>query len=52
MYKGKKVVVVMPAYNAASTLERTYQEIPMDFVDELIFVMMQVKTILLNWQKN
>ncbi len=36
MYKGKKVVVVMPAYNAASTLERTYQEIPMDFVDELI----------------
>jgi len=36
MYKGKKVVVVMPAYNAAATLEKTYREIPMDLVDELI----------------
>lgn len=36
MYKGKKVVVVLPAYNAALTLERTYREIPMDLVDELI----------------
>jgi len=36
MYKGKKVVVVMPAYNAASTLEKTYNEIPFDLVDELI----------------
>ena len=28
MIKGKKVVVVMPAYNAEETLEITYKEIP------------------------
>jgi len=38
MMNGKKVVVVMPAYNAAATLERTYAEIPMDIVDEIILV--------------
>ena len=36
MYQNKKVVVVLPAYNAAKTLERTYREIPMDLVDEII----------------
>jgi glycosyltransferase involved in cell wall biosynthesis len=36
MYKGKKVVVVLPAYNAAKTLEKTYREIPFDLVDEVI----------------
>lgn len=36
MYKGKKVVVVLPAYNAALTLKRTYDEIPLDLVDEII----------------
>ncbi len=36
MYKSKKVVVVMPAYNASATLEKTYAEIPLDIVDELI----------------
>lgn len=36
MYKGKKVVVVLPAYNAAKTLEQTYREIPFDLVDEVI----------------
>lgn len=36
MYKGKKVVVVMPAYNAALTLEKTYGEVPRDLVDEVI----------------
>lgn len=36
MYKGKKVVVVLPAYNAARTLEKTYREIPFDLVDEVI----------------
>ncbi|MCB0573113.1 MAG: glycosyltransferase, partial [Saprospiraceae bacterium] len=36
MYKGKKVVVVLPAYNAAKTLEKTYQEIPFDLVDDVI----------------
>jgi glycosyltransferase involved in cell wall biosynthesis len=36
MYNGKKVVVVLPAYNAELTLEKTYQEIPFDIVDEVI----------------
>lgn len=36
MYKGKKVAVVLPAYNAALTLEQTYKEIPLDLVDEVI----------------
>ena len=36
MYKGQKVVVVLPAYNAARTLQKTYAEIPMDLVDEVI----------------
>lgn len=36
MYKNKKVVVVLPAYNAALTLEKTYREIPFDLVDEVI----------------
>lgn len=36
MYKGKKIVVVLPAYNAASTLEQTFNEIPFDLVDEVI----------------
>ena len=38
MMNGKKVVVVMPAYNAASTLERTLAEVPRDIVDEVILV--------------
>ena len=38
MYKDKKVVVVMPAYNAAKTLEQTYADIPFDIVDEVILV--------------
>jgi len=38
MIKGKKVVVVMPAYNAAKTLEQTYFDIPFDVVDEVVLV--------------
>ncbi|GAB4420044.1 MAG: glycosyltransferase family 2 protein [Bacteroidia bacterium] len=38
MIRDKKLVVVMPAYNAASTLENTYREIPFDLVDEVILV--------------
>ncbi|GAB6037062.1 glycosyltransferase family 2 protein [Fundidesulfovibrio butyratiphilus] len=38
MMNGKKVVVVMPAYNAAATLERTYAEVPLDIVDDVILV--------------
>jgi glycosyltransferase involved in cell wall biosynthesis len=38
MLEGKKIVVVLPAYNAGKTLERTYREIPLDIVDEVILV--------------
>jgi glycosyltransferase involved in cell wall biosynthesis len=38
MLYNKKIVVVMPAYNAEKTLEATYREIPMDVVDEVIIV--------------
>ncbi len=38
MINGKKVVVVMPAYNAAKTLRQTYAEIPKDVVDDVILV--------------
>lgn len=38
MFKNLKVIVVLPAYNAGKTLERTYQEIPFDIVDEVVLV--------------
>ncbi|MCB0771024.1 MAG: glycosyltransferase family 2 protein [Flavobacteriales bacterium] len=38
MYEGKKVVVVLPAYRAALTLEQTYREIPFPLVDEVVLV--------------
>lgn len=36
MYKGKKIVAVLPAYNAEKTLEKTHAEVPKDLVDEII----------------
>lgn len=38
MINGKKVAVIMPAYNAEKTLKQTYDEIYRDFVDEIILV--------------
>jgi glycosyltransferase involved in cell wall biosynthesis len=38
MINGKKIIVVLPAYKAALTLERTYKEIPFDIVDEVVLV--------------
>jgi len=38
MINNKKLVVVLPAYNAEKTLEATYNEIPHDIVDEVILV--------------
>ncbi len=38
MIDGKKVCVVLPAYNAAKTLEQTYRDLPKDFVDEVLLV--------------
>lgn len=48
MLNGKKIIVVMPAYNAEKTLEKTYNEIPKDIVDEVLLVddKSQDKTIL------
>ncbi|MDE8348323.1 MAG: glycosyltransferase family 2 protein [Acidocella sp.] len=36
MISGQRITVILPAYNAAKTLERTYAEIPHDVVDEVI----------------
>jgi glycosyltransferase involved in cell wall biosynthesis len=36
--KNKKIIVVLPAYNASKTLEKTYNEIPLDIVDDVIIV--------------
>ena len=38
MLFGKKIVVVMPAYNAESTLRQTYAEIPLQYIDEVLLV--------------
>src|SRR5512146_135683 len=38
MLNGKKIVVVLPAYNAGKTLEMTWQEIPFEFVDGVVLV--------------
>jgi glycosyltransferase involved in cell wall biosynthesis len=38
MLNGKKICIVLPAYNAAETLEMTYAEIPFDIVDEVVLV--------------
>ena len=39
MYRGKKIIVVMPAYNAARTLPQTYAEVrEQGIVDEIILV--------------
>jgi len=38
MILNQKLIIVLPAYNAAKTLKKTYQEIPFDIVDEVILV--------------
>lgn len=38
MIANKKVVVVLPAYNAMHTLKQTYEEIPFDVVDDVVLV--------------
>ena len=38
MMNGKKIVVVLPAFNAERTLKKTYNEIPFDVVDDVILV--------------
>ena len=38
MINNRKVIVVLPAYNAEKTLEQTYNEIPFDIVDDVVLV--------------
>ena len=38
MINGKKIIVVLPAFNAGKTIEKTYKEIPFDIVDDVIIV--------------
>ncbi|WP_372949221.1 glycosyltransferase family 2 protein [Mariniphaga sp.] len=38
MINGKKIVVVLPAYNASKTIEKTYNEIDFSIVDDVILV--------------
>src|ERR1700760_2068916 len=36
MINNKKIVVILPAYNASQTLQKTYEEIPFDIVDDVV----------------
>ena len=36
MFHGQRIIVVMPAYNAAQTIEKTFREIPLDVVDDVV----------------
>ncbi|WP_046756397.1 glycosyltransferase family 2 protein [Kordia jejudonensis] len=38
MINSKKIIIVLPAYNASETLQKTYNEIPFDIVDEVVLV--------------
>lgn len=38
MIHGKKICVVMPAYNAGKTLEQTFAEIPHEYIDDIVLV--------------
>lgn len=38
MILGKKLIIIMPAYNAALTLRKTFEELPHEYVDEVILV--------------
>lgn len=38
MFNNKKIVVVLPAYNAGQTLQQTFNEIPFDIVDDVVLV--------------
>ncbi|MCJ7773828.1 MAG: glycosyltransferase, partial [Desulfobacterales bacterium] len=38
MYRDQKVIVVMPAYNAAQTLQQTYDEVMAQEIVDLVIV--------------
>src|SRR3989338_3080959 len=37
-YLNKKIIVVMPAYNAGKTLVKTYNDLPRELIDEVVLV--------------
>ena len=38
MNTGARIIIVLPAYNAAKTLEKTYADIPKDNIEKIILV--------------
>ncbi|AUC81699.1 glycosyltransferase family 2 protein [Lacinutrix sp. Bg11-31] len=38
MIKDQKLIIILPAYNSSTTLEKTYKEIPFDIVDDVVLV--------------
>lgn len=38
MLQDKKIVVILPAYNAERTLQRTYEDLPREYIDDVILV--------------
>ena len=44
MINGKKITVILPAYNAEHTLKKTFDEIPHNIVDEVILTDDEVLT--------
>ena len=44
MFNGKKVIVIMPAYNAETTLKRTYDEVMAQNIVDLVIVVQNVMT--------
>jgi hypothetical protein len=50
MLEGKRIAVVMPAYNAARTLERTLADISRHVVDDIILVAIEATTTPSPWQ--
>lgn len=51
MIGNKKVIVVVPVYNAENTLVKTYNEIPFNIVDDVILVDTIAAITPLNLQK-
>lgn len=52
MLNARKIIVVLPAYNAESTLEQTYQDIPLDIVDDVLIVDDKSADRTVPWQRS
>ncbi len=38
MLQGKKIIVILPAYNAERTLRKTYEDLPLEYIDDVVLV--------------